>query len=437
MAAKTRIRRRTSAQAPHASFRGGFLSPAGAASLIVSLLLFAAIAAAITPRDLDVAVYREAAHRTFIEQADPYVRRAGDGLPFTYPPTALFLVYPLSRLDAAQSIGLMTAMNWVLAPVLMVLLVSELARDGPGQRLYIAGPLYVASFGGIYLTLVYCQINLLILLCLWVYWRGLRRGRAGPGSGAALALGSVAKPHYVLLLAAAGGSVGARLLAGFTLAGAALVLLSLLLAPSGSWESWRSAVLGTTSLTALPPGHSSIAAPWNRSIPGEVARFFVPNKFTTPILPSPEIAALLSGITIALVLAASAYVLLLSMARPRRTARDIDLELSVLSAAVFLCAPASWTHHLVMLLPAALVLLRDGVLDNHERPGSRFAAGLVLAVLALTLDDLVPREVRIASQAMMALMTAGVIGLWALCAQRLYLSAKRVGGRNENAPGSR
>jgi hypothetical protein len=43
----------------------------------------------------------------------------------------------------------------------------------------------------------------------------------------------------------------------------------------------------------------------------------------------------------------------------------------------------------------------------------------VLAMLALTLDDLIPRELRVSSQAIMSLMTVAVIGLWLLLAQHL------------------
>jgi hypothetical protein len=65
------------------------------------------------------------------------------------------------------------------------------------------------------------------------------------------------------------------------------------------------------------------------------------------------------------------------------------------------------------------VLLRDAVLDPRAGGLGRLAAVLVLAVLALTLDDLIPPEVRASSRAIMALMTAAVLGLWALLLQRL------------------
>jgi len=308
---------------------------------------------------------------------------------------------------------------------------------------------------------VYHQVNLPILLCLWMYWRAVRLGLAGYGSGAALALGSVAKPHYGLLLLGSlqwpgsrrasttkGSRTGAegtehradqaggkpitqawmqpfRPLLGAVLAGLLLLALSLLIAPAGSWGSWLTLVAGSTSLTELPPGHSSIAAPWNRSIPGEIARLLTPNKFSQPLFDSPAASAWVStGLVLALALAT--FWLLQDCIRAgwrSRAApepRVVDLELSLLSVLVFLAAPASWTHHLVMLLPAALILLRDAVFDPRETVGSRLTAALVLAVLALTLDDLIPRDLRMSSQAIMALMTVAVLCLWLLLMQRLY-----------------
>ncbi|MGB5833457.1 MAG: glycosyltransferase family 87 protein [Thiohalocapsa sp.] len=426
-------------------------------ALAAALLLFALIAGALPARDLDLNVYRQAAERTFGARVDPYPRGDGEVLPFTYPPTALFLIYPFSRLDLHDSARLVWGLNLVLVPTLMWLLVGDLARTSPpnrapdprermiGQRLRVWGPLYMASFGGVYLTLHFHQINLLILLCLWLYWRRARLGQAGYAAGAALALGAVAKPHYGLLLLAALQWPGARPSAqgvatraadhplrralrpvfGAALGGSLLLALSLLIAPPGSWDSWLKLVPGHTSYIELPPGHSSIAAPWNRSIPGQVARLLLPNKFSQPVFSSPSATALLSTLLVFAAAVATLW-LLRDVMRARwrlrlpTDPRIVDLELSLLSVLVFLAAPASWTHHLVMLLPAALVLLRDVVLDPRAPSGSRFTAALVLVALALTLDDLIPREVRVSCQAIMGLMTVAVLSLWLLLMERLY-----------------
>jgi hypothetical protein len=310
------------------------------------------------------------------------------------------------------------------------LVVGDLARDDPSGRLLLWGPIYIACFGPLYLNLQFGQINLLLLLLLWGYWRQLRRDREGAGAGALLTLGCIAKPHYALLALAAGPRPRMRLIAGALASGALAVALSLWLAPPESWTSWWREIVATTRLTALPPGHSSIAAPWNRSIPGAIARFLVPNKFTTVVIDDPLLAARIAAAASVLVIAGTAIVLWRSMRRslgaaradqtPARGPVDHDLELALISLAVFLIAPASWTHHLVLLLPAALVLLRDRVLAPAIAMTSRLAAVLVLAVLALTLDDLMPRALRVSSLPLMSLMTIGVTALWLMLAEQLW-----------------
>ncbi len=409
--------------------------------LLLALALLGLIASQLQLRETDIAVYATAAERVFVAAEDPYPRRPGDVLPFTYPPTALALLYPIAGLSLAQLANAMLALNLLLTLAVMIVIVGDLARDDPSGRLRFWGPLYIAGFGGLYLNLQFGQVNLLLLLLIWGYWRALRGGRegestdAGAGAGVLLALGCLAKPHYVLLGLGAGPLPRRRLLIGGLLAGGLLIALSLWVAPAGSWTSWWQEIVATTRLTELPPGHSSIAAPWNRSLAGAIARFLVPNKFSTILADDPALAARLTGSAILIVIGATAAVLWRSMRRSRKSHRwaqprgavDHDLELSLLSIAVFLIAPASWTHHLVLLLPAALVLLRDRVLTPGLAPSSRFSAGLVLAVLALTLDDLLPREIRVSSLPLMTLMTVAVIALWLLLAEQLWQRSGRRG----------
>jgi hypothetical protein len=381
-------------------------------------LLFA-IASVLSPVDTDIAMYWNAAQRIFDQGVDPYTLRPGDRLLFVYPPTAFFLLYPFSDLDIAQSSILMLTVNLALVVILMAMIVGDLSRDDPSRRLVLWGPLYVAAFGGIYLNIVFCQINLIVLLFLWLFWRQVRRFRDTWSSGGALMLGCMAKPHYLLLALGAGPRPGYRVVVGALVASALLVGVSLALAPDGSWDSWMEDVLGEIGYTALPGGRSSIAAPWNRSIPGFIGRFFVPNKFIDPVFDSPVIARRLSVGLILVLLLVSAWALYRSMRKAGRGANDRDLELSLISVFVFLASPASWTHHLVMLLPAALVLLRDVVLDGNASIHSRLTVGLTLAVIAFPFDDLIPREVRTSSLAIMSLLTVAVFALWLLIVERL------------------
>lgn len=168
-----------------------------------------------------------------------------------------------------------------------------------------------------------------------------------------------------------------------------------------------------------------------------MARFFIPNKFVDPLVDSPFAAELLSTIAILVLLAVSAWALSRSIRRSDREPRDRDLELSLISIFVFLASPASWTHHLVMLLPAALVMLRDGVFDRNEPVASRFTVGLVLGIMALTFDDLIPREIRTSSLAIMSLMTVAVFALWLLIVERLLRRSALCDDLSDLVPPSR
>ena len=250
-------------------------------------------------------------------------------------------------------------------------------------------------------------------------------------------LGCVAKPHYLLVALGAGPKPGFRIIAGALIAGTALVGVSLALAPDGSWDTWVEGVLGEIGYRSLPGNLSSIAAPWNRSIPGFVARFLIPSKYIAPLVDSPFAAQFLSTVVILVLLAVSAWVLFRSIRRADREPRDRDLELSLISIFVFLASPASWTHHLVMLLPASLVMLRDGVLDRNEPVTSRLTVGLILVIIAFTFDDLIPREMRISSLAIMSLMTVAVVAVWLLIVERLLRRSAQCHDLSGSAPPSR
>ena len=283
----------------------------------LAIVLLGLITSQIQLRDTDIAVYSTAAERVFSEAEDPYPRRTGDVLPFTYPPTALPLLYPIAGVSLKQLANGMLVLNLLLTLVVMIVIVGDLARDDPSSKLPFWGPLYIACFGGLYLNLQFGQINLLLLLLIWGYWRALRRDREGSGAGVMLALGCIAKPHYVLLGLGAGPLPRIRLVMGGLLTGSLVIALSLWVAPSGSWVSWWQEIVATTSLTQLPPGHSSIAAPWNRSLAGAIARFLVPNKFSSIIADDPALAARLTGTAILIVIGATSTLLWRSMRRNR------------------------------------------------------------------------------------------------------------------------
>lgn len=99
---------------------------------------------------------------------------------------------------------------------------------------------------------------------------------------------------------------------------------------------------------------------------------------------------------------------------------------------------ARWlVSNLIMLLPAALVMLRDAALGPRAGGLGRLAVLRVLAVPALTLGDLIPRDVRTSSRGIMACEALGPISLRKLASlppiQPGYSRARRATPRRGRA----
>jgi len=401
------------------------------------------ILAHLTPKSkTDINQYWNTAQRAFNQEIDPYPLYPGDRLPFIYPPSGILMFLPYAHLTMDEAAKGMFVLNCVLViVVLMGLIIRDLSRSGAHGRLATWGPLFVALYGGVHVTIALSQVNIIMLGFLWMYWRRLREGAPSATAGVGLVLGSAAKPHYGLLLALAAPRFGRNLVLGVVAASICLFAATLLLLPNGVWDSWLVHIAGHTSYTELPEGHRSIAVPWNRSLPGLVARFMVPNPYSNPAWTSAPLASAISSAAVLGLFAATGLAVIRSMRCPGRDALRRDLELAAVTLALFLASPASWTHHLVMLLPAALLALRDFALNREAAWWSRFGVGIVLAVMGLTLDEFLSVAARASSLLVMSLVTFSVAALWSITVGRLFALAserrdRRIGPRVPSPAGT-
>jgi hypothetical protein len=101
--------------------------------LAAALMLFGIVVALTPLRDLDLEVYLAAAQQVFVHGTEPYTRPEGTGLPFTYPPTALFMLRPLAVLNLEQAANLLWALNLALAALVIWLLPRDLAHVPVGE----------------------------------------------------------------------------------------------------------------------------------------------------------------------------------------------------------------------------------------------------------------------------------------------------------------
>ncbi len=339
--------------------------------------------------DQDLLIPYSAAKLVFIGHQSPYDYRVfsrvgrltgeGQPQPFLYPPPSLLLFFPFSRMSfQAAKIGMLVVSHISL----LLFLYIFFFRIMGWQREYLftaAAFVYVCAFHPLAVTLTLGQINLVLLLCLTLAWFADARDwhPALVALPLTLAVGIKIYPALFLLyfLVKKKYAVVVWAVAIFLAAsGAASLLL-----PAGVWSDWMAFVLPSGGYARVAQDLINPTVPWNQSLNGFLSRFFIKNIWSQALCHSPFAARVLTWLSSLLVLLVS---LGISAAAPKTEGRKtyVHYEFSILLLAVFIVAPFSWDHHLVMTLPAVLFALSLLVFTEKNRLGILAVGGSVLVL---------------------------------------------------------
>jgi alpha-1,2-mannosyltransferase len=262
-------------------------------------------------------------------------RYHGSAYGFTYPPFAALVMSPMAVLPLPLVLAGHTLLNVAVLVGLARWLVVPIARRH-GWQLPVT---WIAAVPVLYVlepvreTIGYGQINLLLLALVLADCAGLGRGSrwAGVGIGLAAAL-KVTPALFVPYLLV----TGRRRAAGVAAATAAVAtLLAAAVAPAASWQYWTRALWETDRVGRTDKTD-------NQSVLGGLARL------TDPQPPSRVLWAVLVAVLLVVV-----------FRRAARAARAGDelAALTLVGLAADLVSPISWTHHLVWVAPALVVLV--------------------------------------------------------------------------------
>lgn len=277
------------------------------------------------PLGLDCSVYRAGAAAVLHGQS-PYVHLASPGgLPFIYPPIAAILMTPLALVPQLVAWGLVT----VLSAVGLGVVVRTCSGGRPGTALLVG----VLVLQPVWLTLVYGQVNIVLMALVVLDVLALPRSR---WRGALIGLSAAIKLTplvFVPYLAITGRRADATRALG-TFAG--LNAVAALFMPGDTIRFWRSQLLGGVGVTTKS---------WegNQSLNGLIQRLSHQASWAF-------VAAIAAGLLCVAVA--------LPLAR-RWHARGDDLAgLLVMAFAGVLASPISWTHHWIWVVPLACLLAR-------------------------------------------------------------------------------
>jgi len=370
-------------------------SPLHLRRLLVALILFFYLpvayhyGVALLPRVTeDFPSYYHAARVTFVEGATPYGFQAFDAAsaamgrkvhPFLYPPPALVALWPFSKLSygVAQGAFIIASHAALLGSIwLMLVKLTPLPTDVRLRHATIACVvIYLLTFHPSLATLGLGQVNHLAVLFLCLALVALRGGEPDWRIALPLSIAIVLKTYPVLLLGLLFFRGKIRAIVLTCLLFAAYAGISAAVLPADAWTTWFQEVLpaGGYANNAI-----SAAGPWNQNINGFITRLFVENQFSEALFSHPSWAkpiatGLAGGVAIITVF------LSFRLSRRRDYARFFDDETALFLLMIFLIAPLSWDHHLVYILPAAVLAI--SLLLRGEVPHPKAVA--VIAALFL------------------------------------------------------
>jgi hypothetical protein len=186
-----------------------------------------------------------------------------------------------------------------------------------------------------------------------------------------------------------------------------VTLVSLVVLPHGTWGGWWNSVLPTGGYGNIPFHLFTPAIPWNQSINGFTARLFLNPDYALTIDSAP--ARWVPTVLVGFVLGALAWANLRLNRRARNT--WLDEEIVVVLLSLFLIAPLSWEHHLVFVLPAALLALIH-LLEGRLTVAAAIPVGLAAGLLAWPLTYVFQIRDEGALSLLISLKFFATVALW-------------------------
>jgi len=403
------------------------------AFLYVPLIYWSGFALKAT-RVMDYPSFYLAARLVFQEGVTPYGPGALDDYasalgrqlpPFVYPPPTLLAFWPLTAFSLERAFIVFTIVShmcllgsiWLILGKLVPLPRRKLWRT----ILLSAGIAYLLLSDAVATSLNLGQINLIALFFICLSLVALQEEKPAWRTALPLSIAVLLKTYPILLigLLVARRKFRAALLT--VLCCGVFVAVAAFAVPTDVWASWRNDVLPAAVASKAEAqlfSHSNVSFVWNQSITGLFTRLFgqaVPStsSFFHPGLVKP--LAILTGAG----LMGLTMILSWLAARKRETAKHSTDDLAAFVLMVYLVAPVSWDHHLVFVLPSALIAL-ELLLNGLVRGETAITVSVALFLVATRMNLEAPMFQKQWWSLLASMKFLSVLGLWAFFASRLY-----------------
>ena len=346
--------------------------------------------------------YYIAAHSVFIDHTSPYGFDALDSWaqafkrwmpPYVYPPPSILAFWPLTLLSFGGGFVAFTLISHLCllgCMWLMIMRLHPLPAKPLVRTVFIClATAYVLLSDAVRITLDLGQVNLIVLFLLCASFVALERRGSNWLIAAPLSIAILLKtyPLFLLILIATRRRFKA---AALTLACfAALVAIAVVVVPSYVWSSWLTEVVPAASNTkalAFLFSHTPLDFAWNQSVAGLMKRLLGDTLWGHSPLSFPALAAPLTKVVDAALIGVTSFLAFRFYKRCHPMDGLAD-DTAAFLLMMYLVSPISWDHHLVFILPAAILALRYIVEERiHARAALGLAAVLCLLAWRVQLD---------------------------------------------------
>ena len=320
---------------------------------------------------VDYPTYHYAAVMVFLEGKTPYLPTSFDAAseemgtrvhPYLYPPPSLLAFSPLAMLPFSPGKAALILVSHICYLWAIWVILTRLTPFSSETRLrdlaIVLSLVYLSFFDPALVTLAIGQVNLVVLPFLFLALAGMRRNAAAWQIALPLSVAILLKTYPALLLLPLLYRKQFKAVALTCLFFALYTAVAAVVLPFDVWSTWFQYVLPKGGYT----NHEASGVPWNQNINAFVSRLFLTNPLSETPLPFPAIAKPLATALALSVLGLTAF-FGFRAAQRRNQGTMTGAELAAFLLTIFLIAPLSWEHHLVYILPAAIltiVILIDG-----------------------------------------------------------------------------
>ncbi|MBM7845097.1 glycosyltransferase family 87 protein [Herpetosiphon giganteus] len=306
--------------------------------------------------------------------------------PFLYVPPSILLFYPLSLMSYNNAFIVYLVINHIALLFFVLILINyfDIKLLSNNALLLI---ILIYNSQPILLNIYYGQINLFVIISLLLFV--MLRNKMQFVACTFLALATIIKMYPIIIILILLVTRKYKIFMQTMLALSLIIGTSMIFIPKFVWQDWFFTVVPTGSYGESPKGLPAISQIHNQGFNGFFARVFTYQEDSYNIMNYPWLAKISTYSVCAVVFAITVFIFYKYL----NINHDDIIEKIVFATTplIFLIAPLSWIHHIILVYPTIIYLFKIYYAEYPVKMNIRFI-GINSIAVCLSLFQLgIPR----------------------------------------------